>query len=430
MRYVQLLVPASDLDEVCTVLSDEDVDYVVTPAAERHGDRSLVSFPLPTQAVEYLLDELSAATDEERFTVVLNAETARTDNFESLEGRFVEGTEEDESVAHAEIRSKSLDLQPSWVTYYTMTLLSAVVASAGLLLDSAALVVGSMVIAPQVGSALLASVGTTLGDRGMVTDGLRSQAVGLVLAVLGAAAFGAALRSTAFVPASLDVTTIQQLSQRTSPGLLSLAVGVAAGAAGAIGLATALPVSLVGVMIAAALIPAAAAVGIGLAWNVPTVAYGALVMLVINAASIHVAGATTLWLLDYRPAEWVRGRGLPNLRSGAATVPAATLLVLLAVLAVAGLPLAGQMAFETSANAGVEEVLDDETYEDLELLEVRTSFTTPTGDQPRDVTVVLSRPADRTYPSLADRLARRVAARTGADVSVTVTFSDRQRARA
>lgn len=44
-----------------------------------------------------------------------------------------------------------------------------------------------------------------------------------------------------------------------------MTVGLCSGTAGALGLATALPVSLVGVMIAAALLPATAAVGVGIA---------------------------------------------------------------------------------------------------------------------------------------------------------------------
>jgi uncharacterized membrane protein len=127
-----------------------------------------------------------------------------------------------------------------------MTALSALVATAGLLLDSPAIVVGSMVIAPLVGASLMASVGLTLGDRAMVRSGVRSQVAGLALVVCAAAAFGLALRTVQFVPPVLDVTVISQISSRTTPGLLSVVVALCAGAVGAFGLATEPPVSLVG----------------------------------------------------------------------------------------------------------------------------------------------------------------------------------------
>ena len=72
------------------------------------------------------------------------------------------------------------------------------------------------------------------------------------------------------------------------------------GAAGAFGISTDLPVSLIGVAVAAALIPAAAAVGIGLAWGYPAVAGGAFVLLV----AINLAGSLTLWYLGDRPDGW------------------------------------------------------------------------------------------------------------------------------
>jgi uncharacterized membrane protein len=50
-------------------------------------------------------------------------------------------------------------MSPNTVADYVLTLLSAVVALSDLLLDFSAIVVGSMVIAPQVGSSLGAATG-------------------------------------------------------------------------------------------------------------------------------------------------------------------------------------------------------------------------------------------------------------------------------
>jgi len=92
---------------------------------------------------------------------------------EQLEERYVNGEEVDDSIAREEIRTRALNMTPSRLTYYAMTVLSAVVATAGLLLDSPAIVVGSMVIAPQVSAALTGTVGVVLDDREMVRAGSR-----------------------------------------------------------------------------------------------------------------------------------------------------------------------------------------------------------------------------------------------------------------
>ena len=309
-----------------------------------------------------------------------------------------------------------------------MTVLSAVVATAGLLLDSAAVVVGSMVIAPQVASALTASVGTVLDDRRLVGTGFREQAVGLAVAMLAATAFGWLLRTSAFVPQPLDVTTLQQISQRISSGLLSLAVSLSAGSAGAVGLATALPVSLVGVMVAAALIPATAAVGVGIAWGYPGVAAGAFLLVVVNASSIALVGAVVLWLLGYHPEGWQDRRHAVVAALGSRGVRSVA--VLAVVFPAASVPLAGQMSVENDVNQAVETTLDDDEYASLELLDVQVSVADPIVVTETAVTVVLSGPDGGTYPDLARRIAAGVTDRIERPSTVEILFRDRKRARA
>lgn len=415
MRLVQFALPADNRDAVLGALDDEGVDYVLLDG----DDATVVQFPLPAQAVEPVLSDLRDAGLDDRYLVVTNAESAATTNFDDLEARYVEGSEADESIESRELAATARDMTPNAATYYSMTVLSAVVALAGLLLDSPALVVGSMVIAPQVGSALTAAVGVVLADREMVRSGLRAQVVGLGVAVLGATAVGWFVQAAGFVPPALDVTTVNQVSQRISPGALSLTVGLAAGAAASLGLATALPVSLVGVMIAAALIPAAAAIGVGVAWGLPVVAAGAALLLASNFAAINLVAPSVLWALGYRPPDW----GDASLRSYARV--AVVVVVLVASFGGATALTAGQMAFERDANRAVADTLDDDAYDDLTLVGVRATVPLVRGEY--GVTVVVERPVDEPYPVLADRLRWAVAERTGRSVPVEVQFVDRDR---
>ncbi|MFC7099016.1 TIGR00341 family protein [Halobaculum marinum] len=440
MRLVRTLVPEDGLAAVESVLDGYDIDYVVVnEAGDTDAEGLLVEFPVPTQAVESVLAEVREAREadhggseeppEDAYTVVTSAESVFAPHVDELEARFVTGTEEDDAIPTEEIRSTALDMTPSPLTYYSMTLLSALVATAGLLLDAPAIVVGSMVIAPLIGSALTASVGTVLDERRMLWEGLKTQLLGLALAIAAATAFSLALRSAAFLPPALDVTTTRQIANRISPGLLSVVVGVCAGAAGAFGLATGVSVALVGVMVAAALVPAAAAVGIGIAWRVPSVALGAFLLLVLNALAIHLAAAAVLWHLGYRPDDATANRdgGLPWSRYASV---AAVALVVLALFVAAGATVGTQIAFERQANVVAADVVDEERYEALELVSVTTEFGLPdallaSGD--RAVTVVVSRPVDRRYPDLARTIADGIERETGNRVAVTVEFVDRQR---
>jgi uncharacterized hydrophobic protein (TIGR00341 family) len=429
MRLIRTLVLEEEVDSVSAVLDEHNIDYVLVHEAGKRDDQILIEFPLPTQAVESIMEDVREAKGgPESYTVVSSAESVTSTHIDELEERFVTGTEEDDSIATEEIRSTALDMTPSPQTYYSMTFLSALVATAGLLLDSPAVVVGSMVIAPLVGSALTSSVGTVLDDQTMMLEGFKTQFYGLVLAILGAAAFSFFLKSAAFLPATLDVTTTQQIAKRISPGLLSVVIGLCAGAAGSFGLATGVSVSLVGVMIAAALIPAAAAVGVGIAWGIPTVAAGASLLLLLNIIAIHVSGATVLWYLGYRPDNWTDTTG-PRLPRQRALSLLVTALVLGSVFVGAGALVATHVTFEQQANQAAGEVLDEERYEPLELSSVTADFnvrTPVTSTESQEVTVVVSRPANQAYPRVSQDISQRIAAESGRDVTVVVEFVERQ----
>ncbi|MDS0281266.1 TIGR00341 family protein [Haloarcula onubensis] len=420
MRLIQLRVEDGELEAARDVLDERGIRYVSTDEQHNGSDGALVQFPIPPEAVDEVFDDFEAAgLDDDRYAVVARAETARPDHSEATDAH-------EDRISHEELRGRAVGMNPGVVTYYGMTVLSAVVATAGLLLDSPAVVVGSMVIAPQVGSALTAAVGTTLDDRALVREGFRDQLMGLFVAIAGAAAFGFLLRRAGFVPAQLRVTTVQQIAHRISPGFLSLAVGLCAGAAGAVGLATALPVSLVGVMIAAALIPAAAAVGVGIAWQLPAVALGAGILLVVNAASINLTGVLTLWGLGFRPDDWESGWPSPGqARQYAPTV--AALLVLLAVFAGASSVTAQQMQVEVAVNDAVEETLSEERYRALGVRSVQTRFAGVSVYRlDRRVTVTVSRPDGESYPRLVARLGRAVNDAIEEPAAVEVVFVDRQ----
>jgi len=137
MRLIYALVPEQDRRDVFAHLDDEGIDYVVL-SEDSDTDAVLVQFPLPTPAVEDVLDDLNAAGLEDMYTVVTSAETVETRNFENIEDRYAE--REGKDIAPAELRTRALEMGQERVIYYTMTLLSAVVAAAGPLLDAPAVV--------------------------------------------------------------------------------------------------------------------------------------------------------------------------------------------------------------------------------------------------------------------------------------------------
>jgi len=431
VRLVQVTVPAGKRDAVLAALDDEGVDYVVTDETGSREYTAVVHFPLPTEAVGDVLDSLqSVGLSEDAYTVVVNAETVVSRQFDELEERYARDEASDgDRIAREELVARAEDLAPSRTTYAVMTLVSTVIATAGLLLDSPATVVGSMVIAPLLGPAMSASVGTVVDDDEMFARGVRLQVVGVALAVAGAAALAFLVKTAHVVPPGLDVLSLSEVRERLRPDFLSLVVALGAGVAGVYSLMTGVSSALVGVAIAVALIPPAATVGIGVAWGVPTLAVGSAILVAVNVLSINLAALVVLWYSGYRPQQFF---AVGDARA-ALVKRAATLAVAIAVLSafLGGVTYASFEASETeqAVDRAIEDVTAQAEYARVSVVDVEYQYERGlVARQPQSVVVTLGVPPGETYPDLLRHLADRVEARTGQDLAVEVRYVQTQRA--
>ncbi len=430
MRLVQVTIPAGKREAVLSALDDEGIDYVVTDETSGREYTGVAYFPLPTNAVEPVLARLrEEGLDDEAYTVVLDANTVVSRKFEQLTEAYEEREESDERIAREELRATAEDLSPAMETYVVMSLVSGIIATAGLLLDSPAVVVGSMVIAPLIGPAMAAAVGTVIDDGEMFLEGVKLQTIGFAVVVGASAAFAAFVKTSFLVQPGIDVVSIGQVRERLAPDFLSLAVALGAGTAGAYSLSSGVSASLVGVMIAVALVPPAATVGIGIAWALPGLVIGAAVLALVNALSINLAGIATLWYQGYRPEQWFR---LSEARQ--ATVKRlAVLLIAIAVLSV----FLGGVTYDSYRNARAEDAIHQEVEtvvadaEDVSLLGTQVTYEPRYLElslfrEPGSVTVTVGTTGDG-HPQLADRLHDRLS-EAGYDVTVQVRFVPVERA--
>jgi len=428
MRLVQLFVPTEDEPAVRETLSEMDVEYLFSDA-DSHRDGAIAYIPAPTGAVDVILERLyDAGLDEDTYTVVTDVHHATVPGIDQLTETYVEGPKGAQGAPHAELRERADDLKPETSTYVAFAVLSAIVAVGGLLLNSAIVIVGAMVIAPFAGSTLSASVGAVISDREMVVDSATSQILGLIVAFAGAVLMSVFLQGTGFVPGTLVVSRIDQVSAFLTPNLLTLAIAIAAGLAGALALATDLPVSIAGVAVAAAIVPAAATAAIGVVWGQPLIVLGAVVLLLMNIVFINLAAYLALVSLGYRSSlvRSVREDFSVSVRTGAYAV---VLVVFVAVVAVTAVGTFQHLGFEQDVNRGVESVLDESTYDSLELVSVKTGYNDMNVlGEVETVTVTVSRSTDTEYPDLAEDIRGEVSSDTDRPVSVSVRFLDYQEA--
>ncbi|MFW5965361.1 MAG: TIGR00341 family protein [Halodesulfurarchaeum sp.] len=428
MRLVQVTVPTGKRQAVVRAFEQLELEYAVTEEIEQRNVAAVISAPVPTEGVEDVLDRLrEAGLEADSFTVVLDAQTVVSRRFEALQDRYEEAGEEDSAtIAREELVSTVEDLAPRFSIYLVLSAISAVVATAGILLDSPAVVVGSMVIAPLIGPAMATSVGSVVADNELFVQGVSRQAVGFAVSILAAAVFALFARWINLVPPGIDLMAIDQVTGRLSPDFLSLAVALGAGVAGALSLSTGVSTALVGVMIAAALVPPTAVVGIGIAWMMPQAVLGASVLVLVNVLSINLAALVVLWHGGYQPENWLL---LSEARS--ATIErVAALLVAIALLSVflggTTLSMYGTATFEEDARSTIEATVEG-TDASLLAVEYRSERTLLYREV--DEIVVTVGTVESNPPSgLAGELRERVRERTDRDVPVEVRYTVIERA--
>ncbi|WP_435123981.1 TIGR00341 family protein [Halobaculum sp. D14] len=406
MRLVQVMVPAGKRESVLSALDEEGIDYVLSDETSGRDYIAVVSFPLPTEAVEPVLERLrEAGLERDAYTVVLDAETVVSKRFEQLEERYAADEESHDRIAREELVTRAEEMAPTWVTFVVMTAISAVVATAGLLLDSPAVVVGSMVIAPLIGPAMATSVGTVVDDPELFRRGVKLQVVGGLLAVGSAALFALVLRYGRIVPFSAqEVFAIQEVRERLAPDVLSLPIALGAGVAGALSLSSGVSSALVGVMIAAALVPPTAVVGIGLAWGAPLTVAGAALLVVVNFLSINFAALAVLWYRGYRPDSFFKlGQARTATLKRIAVLGVA---ILLATTVLAGVTVASYQSAQFEDAARDEAVAL--TADELTVVDVDVEYRGFPFRQPTHVTVTVGHPPGVDPPRIADELAARL----------------------
>lgn len=178
-----------------------------------------------------------------------------------------------------------------------MVVLSTLIAAFGLVMGSAAVVIGAMLVAPLMTPILGLALALVRGELSFVGLAVRAEIAGVVLAV--AAGFLIGLSLSPFVPSA-------EMLARTSPTLLDLLVAVFSGLAGAYALVNSrLSPALPGVAISTAIVPPLANTGLALALGNEVWAWGSFLLFFSNFLSIQLAAALVFTLAGF-------GQAVPN----------------------------------------------------------------------------------------------------------------------
>ena len=185
--------------------------------------------------------------------------------------------------------------------YFLLVLLSSVIATLGLLIDSPATIIGAMLVAPLMSPIIGLGMGSIRGDDRLLRDAVSALVRGGVLAVFIASMLTLGNIAMPFI----DLRAIalpSEVMARTQPSPIDLGIALAGGLAAAFALAMPnISAALPGVAIATALMPPLCTIGIGLAVGRWDVAGGALLLFTTNAVTIAFASMLVFVALGFNP---------------------------------------------------------------------------------------------------------------------------------
>lgn len=301
MRRLDLHIRDGEAFETAlrAIRAADPIDYVVIPLEQQ--DRRYVSVFLRDGTRQTLVDNLQSALEQERDWRISLVPIEAT----------VPDIPEDKDLKNRRASQRKLALREEIYQdvatdakldrdFLIFVVLSTIVAAIGLHSNSVAGVIGAMVIAPLLGPILGFSLGAALGDRKLLFGAARTLGIGVAVA----------LACSILISFIIQVDfSSRELMSRAEVRLDGMALAIAAGAAAALSLTRGANSTLVGVMVAAALLPPGAAVGLFLGSGEFALASRAGLLLSLNVASLVLSALVVFRLRNIRPRSWLEQKG-------------------------------------------------------------------------------------------------------------------------
>ncbi len=178
-------------------------------------------------------------------------------------------------------------------SFVMLMLLSSILVTMGLYLNSASVVIGAMLLAPLMHPIIAFSMGLLRQDEILALGSLKSIGVGVILTLLTSALI-------AWILPFEHMT--QEMLGRIKPSILDMIVAIVSGVSAAYVKNNAkIAGTLAGVAIAVALVPPIATAGIGLGWGDLVMLYQAFLLFLTNLVGIVFAASVVFFVQGFSP---------------------------------------------------------------------------------------------------------------------------------
>lgn len=298
-RLLKIILPESHGAIALKILAEQGItDYW---QEESLGENHVVSVLVDASQSEPLMDRFEKAFSTiPGFRLILIPVEAAIPRVEATAEPQPGETAEPETIgstriSRAELYEDIVDSTRLSGFYISMVLLSTVVAAIGLLKNNVAVIIGAMVIAPFLGPNVALALSTCLADYELGKNALKTLMVGVALAFFLAVVVGL------FLAVDPD---IGEIASRTRASMSDIVLAMASGAAGVLAFTTGVSATLIGVMVAVALLPPLTVSGLLLGAGYFHDAFFAFLLFMTNIICINLSGIITFLVRGISPRSW------------------------------------------------------------------------------------------------------------------------------
>ena len=297
MIHIRIVAPPETAEEVVDGLCrcPSVIDIVHVAGVARHPDGDLITCDVAREDASVVLADLRRLGLEQSGSIVLSVVDAALSDAAHAAEKAAEGSPSDavvwENVTEATSESASLS-----GVFLTFIVLSGLIASVGIYLDSPILVVGAMVVGPEFGPIAGICIALVRRKARLAVKSALALLVGFPLTIAGVLLCSLIFKATGVTPATFSSADHGLSTTISNPDFLAFFVAFCAGTAGVLSLTTSKSGALIGVLISLTTIPAAANVGVSAAYGDWDALSGSVQQLGLNLGAVLLAGTLTLSL--------------------------------------------------------------------------------------------------------------------------------------
>ena len=298
IRKIEVFIDTVQKDDLAEFLKKNEILEIWWD--DLSDGRSIVSFLIDAETAEELFDRMEKKYKASpHFRIIVNPVEAVIPRKEEVKEEPAEPEAKPEMkkvfllrISRAELYDDITDFSQMTRNFIIMVVLSSVVAGIGILTDNIAVLVGAMVIAPLLGPNISLAFGTVLGDIPLVRKSAITGLVATVIALIIAFGWGM------FYGVKLEILTNAEIS------LSDIILAFVSGAAGAVTILRGGSSSLVGVMVAVALLPPLMRAGLFAGGGFWMASMHAFLVFLGNTICVNLAGILTFLLAGITPKYW------------------------------------------------------------------------------------------------------------------------------